>query len=167
MSACCKLDWVSIVYHERSTGWHTAKGLCSLAIFFFSPLQHTRTNSQQHPPISHSINQLLSHTIKAACPIIGSPPSTLSPFVWGRGGLALSRGATADNKSEWQAHSQRPPHTKAAAWWIIDIGNLTPTHPTPLYTSQMPMADQYQGTICNSLLADYLKGLCLQSGYQY
>lgn len=80
------------------------------------------------------------------------------PFCMKGGGFALSRRATADNKSEWQAHSQRPPRTKAAAWWIIDIGNLTPTHPTPLRPSQMPMADQYQGPICNSLLADYLRG---------
>lgn len=49
----------------------------------FSSNAHTPV--QQRPPISHSISQLLSHTIKAACPIIGSPPSTLSPFVWGRG----------------------------------------------------------------------------------
>lgn len=31
----------------------------------------------------------------------------------------------------------------------------------------MPMADQYLGPICNSLLAGYLKRPCLQSGYQY
>lgn len=50
---------------------------CMLPHHLFFP----NTHSQQHPPISHSISQLLSHTIKAACPIIGSPPSTLSPFV--------------------------------------------------------------------------------------
>lgn len=43
--------------------------------------------------------------------------------------------------------------------------NPSPTR--PLHTFQMPMADQYLGPICNSLLAGYLKQPCLQSGYQY
>lgn len=163
MSAYCKLDWVSIVHHERSPGWHTAKGLCSLAIFFPSNT-HTLAAAPSHLPFNkpavkpHYQGSLSNNWLPSVHPFA---------FCMREGGFALSRRATADNKSEWQAHSQRPPHTKAAAWWIIDIGNLTPTHPTPLHTSQMPMTDQYQGPICNSLLADYLRGLCLQSGYQY
>ncbi len=42
-----------------------------------------------------------------------------------------------------------------------------PRPPPSLRTVQMPMADQYLGPICNSLLAGYLRQPCLQSGYQY
>lgn len=134
-------------------------------------------HTQQHAPISHSISQLLSHTIKAACPIIGSPPSTFFPFCVGEGGFALSRRATADNKSKWQAHSQRPPHTKESClmnhrhWQpnphLTHAYTHTLLNGSSLHTSQMPMPDQYPSPICNSLLAGYLRQSCLQSGYQY
>lgn len=163
MSACYERRWESKALttsvHQRGT---RPRVYAPSTSFFIQ-----QTHSSTPPPISYSISQLLSHTIKAACPIIGSPPSTLSPFVRGRGGFALSRRATADNKSKWQAHSQRPPHTKGSC--LMNHRHWQP-HPPPtspsLHTSQMPIPDQYQGSICNSLLAGYLKWLCLQSGYQ-
>lgn len=119
---------------RRAPAWHAAKSLCSLNIVFYP------ADSQQHPPISYSISQLLSHTIKAACPIIGSPPSTLSPFVRGRGGFALSRRATADNKSKWQAHSQRPPHTKGSC--LMNHRHWQPRPPAHLpFSPHIPNAN--------------------------
>lgn len=82
----------------------------------------------QHSPVSHSISQLSNK-----CP----PPS---PFVVPGPG-ALIRGElkrTGDNKTKWQAHSQRPLRTKGGR-----LINHRHWQPSPLPGSHLSMADQY------------------------
>lgn len=127
MSACYVPDWVRIPW--VLTKMAHSQGFMLPHHLFFS---NTYTAAPSH--LSHSISQLLSHTIKAACPIIGSPLVQPFPFCVREGGPALSRRATADNKSKWQAHSQRPPHTKGSC--LMNHRHWQPNpHPTAATTA--------------------------------
>lgn len=70
--------------------------------------------SRPSPPLCRSVRLLLSHTIKAACQIIGFfvrlGPWRRTECVW-------------DNKSSDKLTVKGWPTQKGAAWWSIDIGN--------------------------------------------
>lgn len=155
MSACYVPDWGRIP--RVLTGMAYCQGFMLPHHPFFS---NTHTAALSHLPFNkpavkpHYQGSLSNNWL---------PPIHPFPFCEGEGGFALSRRATADNKSKWQAHSQRPPRTKGSC--LMNHRHWQPNPPPPsLHTSQMPMTDQYLGPFCNSLLAGYMS---LQSGYQY
>lgn len=132
MSACDVPDWVRIP--RVLTRMAHGQGFMLPHQLFFSNT-HTHIAAPSHLPFNkpavkpHYQGSLSNNWL---------PPVHPFPFYVGEGGFALSRRATADNKSKWQAHSQRPPHTKGSC--LMNHRHWQPTLPAP-FSPHIPNAN--------------------------
>lgn len=131
-SACFVPDWVRIP--RVLTRMAHSQGFMLPHHLFFSSLAHTAAPSHlpfNKPAVKPHYQGSLSNN--------WLPPSVHPfPFCVGEGGFALSRRATADNKSKWQAHSQRPPLTKASC--LMNHRHWQPNLPAP-FSLHIPNAN--------------------------